>query len=106
MTSPDRLYADWISAQANRARGERADFSHVERLLSMAPADAVVVTVVDGHPLTLSWLGSVQRHSVHALGVTRFGQSGDVPALFEHYRIDAEAIATAVEEALVRRRHW
>jgi pyruvate dehydrogenase E1 component len=38
--------------------------------------------VLDGHPATLSWLGSVGRHRVLPLAVTRFGQSGDVQDLY------------------------
>jgi pyruvate dehydrogenase E1 component len=65
--------------------------------------DATLVTVLDGHPAALDWLGSVSRHRVTPLGVDRFGQSGDIPDLFRAYGIDAEAVLDAAAEAILRR---
>ena len=67
----------------------------------MAPlaADAGLVTVIDGHPATLAWLGGVRGHRVQALGVEHFGQSGDVTDLHRVYRIDEDAILDAVAAA-------
>ncbi len=45
--------------------------------------DARIVTVMDGHPLALSWLGSVRGQRVVPLGIEKFGQSGDIPDLIE-----------------------
>lgn len=98
VTSPDRLFADWQAARQASARGKPA-ISHVERLLAQLSPDAGIVTVVDGHPLTLGWLGSVQRNPVHPLGVTRFGESGDIPDLFAKHEIDRAAIVRAAREA-------
>ena len=53
--------------------------------------------VIDGHPLTLAWLGSVAGHSTRALGVEHFGQTGTIPELYRHYGIDAQAIISAAE---------
>ena len=57
---------------------------------------AGLITVVDAHPATLSWLASVRRHRVIPLGVDRFGQSGDLPDLYREYRLDVDAIVDAV----------
>jgi pyruvate dehydrogenase E1 component len=57
------------------------------------------VTVLDGHPATLSWLGAVARHRVVALGVDRFGQSGDIPDLYREYGLDSQAIIDAAARA-------
>ncbi|MDP3736441.1 MAG: transketolase [Hyphomonadaceae bacterium] len=103
VTSPDRLHAGWLAAQRARTEGKAVE-AHIERLLRPLAADAVLVTVMDGHPLTLSWLGSVRRHRVHALGVIAFGQSGDIPDLFHAYRLDARAISAGAIEAIDRRR--
>ncbi|MFT5181652.1 MAG: pyruvate dehydrogenase E1 component [Alphaproteobacteria bacterium] len=92
VTSPDRLYADW-----NHGQG------HAERLLSALAPDAALVTVLDGHPATLAWLGSVANHQVVALGVDRFGQSGDLPDLYREYGIDSDAILDAAATALTKR---
>jgi len=66
--------------------------------------NAALVTVLDGHPATLSWLGAVARHRVYPLGVEHFGQSGDLPDLYRVYRLDADAIIDAVARALLDRR--
>ncbi len=100
--SADRLYAVWRDAKARRRDGESA-VAPVERLLGALASDAALVTVLDGHPATLSWLGSVARHRVTSLGTTTFGQSGDLIVLYRHHRIDAEAIIDAAAEGLLAR---
>jgi pyruvate dehydrogenase E1 component len=100
ITSPDRLYAGWREAQRKRRQGEAAK-SHVEQLLApLAPA-AGLVTVLDGHPAAHAWLGGVRGQRVFSLGPDRFGQSGDIPALYRHYELDASAILDACAEALL-----
>jgi pyruvate dehydrogenase E1 component len=96
VTSPSRLYADWQKTQVS------GGISHLDRLLSTLAPDAPLVTVMDGHPATLSWLGAGGR-AVYPLGVDRFGQSGDIQDLFRVHGIDAEAIVAAAAAALVGR---
>jgi pyruvate dehydrogenase E1 component len=93
VTSPDRLHAAWRAATAVR-QAERTP-SHVERLLSRLSPNAGLVTIIDGHPATLSWLGAVGRHRIRALGVDHFGQSGDIQDLYRLYRLDVDAILDA-----------
>jgi pyruvate dehydrogenase E1 component len=88
--SPDLAHRDW-SLGRDRGAG-----SLVRRLLGRLAPDAGLVTVIDGPPSTLSWLGGVLGHRVAALGVQRFGQSGDIQALYEAYGLDAGAIIDAV----------
>jgi pyruvate dehydrogenase E1 component len=59
------------------------------------PRHAGLVTVVDGHPATLAWLGAVQGHRTRALGVEHFGQTGTIADLYRHYGIDAQGIVAA-----------
>jgi pyruvate dehydrogenase E1 component len=54
-----------------------------------------IVTVLDGHPHTLSFLGAVNDRPISCLGVQDFGQSGDVEDLYRHFGIDAETIVGA-----------
>ncbi len=89
--SPDRLHRGW-SAGGGRA--------HVDGLLARLAPGAGLVTVIDGPPATLSWLGGVRGHRVRALGLDRFGQSGDVPDLYRAYGLDAEAILDAAADVL------
>lgn len=96
ITSADRLTAGWHAAERARQRGKVHAQSHIERLLSQVPRDAGLVTVLDGHHTTLSWLGSVYGHRVKPLGVEHFGQSGTLTDLHAHHGIDANAIAHAV----------
>ena len=56
-----------------------------------------IVTVLDGHPATLGWLGSVAGHRVRALGVEHFGQTGTIQDLYRYHGIDANAIVAAAE---------
>ena len=97
VTSADRLNAGWTAAQRARERGLVHARSHIERLLADVPANCGIVSVLDGHPATLAWLGSVYGHRVRGLGVEHFGQTGSLAELYRHYGIDANAIVAAAE---------
>jgi pyruvate dehydrogenase E1 component len=97
VTSADRLNAGWTAAQRARERGHVHARSHVERLLDGVPTYCSFVTVLDGHPATLAWLGAVRGHRVRALGVEHFGQTGSIPDLYRHYGIDTNAIVAAAQ---------
>ncbi len=88
VTSPDLLY---------RGFNSEGDDSHIARLLDMVKMDARIVTVHDAHPASLAWIGSVSGHKVKALGVSRFGQSGDCIDLFKEYEIDGDSILRAIK---------
>jgi pyruvate dehydrogenase E1 component len=95
VTSADRLNAGWTAAQRARERGLVHARSHIEKLLADVPGHGGIVTVLDGHPATLAWLGAVHGHRVRSLGVEHFGQTGSIPDLYRHYGIDANAIVAA-----------
>ncbi len=99
ITSADRLNAGWQAAERARQRGVAKAISHIERLLAPLSRDCGIVTVLDGHPATLAWIGSVYGHRLKALGVEHFGQTGDIASLYHHYGIDANAIAHAAQAA-------
>jgi pyruvate dehydrogenase E1 component len=107
VTSANRLHADWRAAQSRRTAGDDGSRSALERLLAPLAADASLVTVLDGHPAALAWLGSTGGCRVYPLGVDRFGQSGDIPDLYREYQLDAAAIidraALACRDRLRRR---
>jgi len=98
ITSVDRLHAGWTAAR-NLRRDRRGvqHLSHIEKMLAPLPRDCGIVTVIDGHPAALGWLGSVRGHRVEALGVEHFGQTGTIDDLYRHYGIDANAIIDAAE---------
>jgi pyruvate dehydrogenase E1 component len=97
VTSADRLSAGWHAAAREREKGHGNSRSHVENLLGGLSRDAGIITLVDGHPESLSWLGSVAGHKVRALGVEHFGQSGSIPELYTHHGLDAQAVFAAAE---------
>ncbi|MFL5076678.1 MAG: transketolase [Microvirga sp.] len=97
VTSADRLNAGWTAAQRARERGLVHARSHVERLLTDLPPHCGIVTVLDGHPATLAWLGAVGGHRTRSLGVEHFGQTGSIAELYRHYGIDAQGIVAAAE---------
>jgi pyruvate dehydrogenase E1 component len=100
ITSPDRLHAEWLKAR-RAGRAGSAQLSHIERILApMAPGSALV-TVLDGHPAAHAWFGAVRGQRVVPLGVDRFGQAGDIPALYAEYGLDESAILDACAEALL-----
>ncbi len=97
ITSADRLNAGWTAAQRARERGLVHARSHIERLLDAVPDHAALITVVDGHPATLAWLGSVHGQRTRSLGVEHFGQTGTIAEIYRHYGIDAQGIMRAAE---------
>ncbi|AXX99851.1 1-deoxy-D-xylulose-5-phosphate synthase N-terminal domain-containing protein [Profundibacter amoris] len=96
VTSADRLNAGWTAAQRARSRGQAAARGHIETLMADLPPHCRIVTVIDGHPATLAWLGAVQGHRTIPLGVEHFGQTGTIGDLYHHYGIDAAAIVEKV----------
>ena len=96
VTSADRLNAGWTAAQRARARGNANARSHAETLLGNLSRDCKIITVIDGHPATLAWLGSVIGHQAVSLGVEHFGQTGTIADLYSHFGIDAEGIVEKV----------
>lgn len=104
VTSADRLNAGWHAAQRARLHGDLDATCHIETLLADAPDTAALVTVIDAHPATLGWLGSVRGHRAITLGVEHFGQTGTVSDLYRHFGIDAAAIANAARSLFGGRR--
>ena len=92
VTSPDLLHRGWSAAPAGG--------SHVAALLGALPAGARLVTLLDGSPAALSWLGGVRGQRVVPLGVDRFGQVGDLVDLYREYGLDEAAVVAAMAEAL------
>jgi pyruvate dehydrogenase E1 component len=90
VTSADLLF------RAVRARAGLGDGSAaiLEELFPAGRA-APLVTVLDGDPHALAFLAAANATALTPLGVTRFGQSGDLAEVYEHHEIDAETIVGA-----------
>ncbi|MEV4313576.1 pyruvate dehydrogenase [Actinocrispum sp. NPDC049592] len=90
VTSPDLLY------RAVRARqGHSSDPSWILEQLFPADRAAPLVTVLDGHPHTLTFLATINRVATTALGVTNFGQSGSLEDVYRHHNLDTDSIIRA-----------
>ena len=98
ITSPDLLHRGWSERRSARWGGDKAGLSHVEQLLAPLSRDAGLVTLIDGAPASLSWLGGVAGHRVSPLGIERFGQTGNLADLYRAYRLDVDAIVEAAAE--------
>ncbi|MEN0000205.1 MAG: 1-deoxy-D-xylulose-5-phosphate synthase N-terminal domain-containing protein [Pseudomonadota bacterium] len=104
VTSADRLNAGWTAAQRARSRGNSAARSHIETLMGDLPRHCKLITVIDGHPATLAWLGAVEGHQTVPLGVEHFGQTGTIGDLYRHHGMDAAAIVEKVRGLTVGKR--
>lgn len=100
ITSPDVLHRDWLAASRSPWTGEAGRTSHIERLLGAMPPGSGLVTLIDGSPSTLSWLGSIKGQRVRALGTERFGQTGDLLDTYAEHRLDANAVLDAAASLL------
>jgi pyruvate dehydrogenase E1 component len=101
--SPDAAYRDWKAVLDGQETGQGRAHAPIEDLLGRLAPHASIVTVIDGSPHTLSWLGSVRGHRTVPLGVEQFGQSGDVTALHRKHRLDTDAILDACATAMLAR---
>jgi pyruvate dehydrogenase E1 component len=90
VTSPGLLFD---AVQARRGNSQAATWI----LDSLLPADRAtpIVTVLDGHPHTLAFLAGVNSVPATHLGVTRFGQSGDLQDVYRYHGLDCDSIIAA-----------
>jgi pyruvate dehydrogenase E1 component len=88
LTSPDLVFAA-LQARAGLGPG---GWEVLERAFARRRP---IVSVVDGHPHSLAFLAAVHGAPIACLGVSRFGQSGDIGDLYRHHGIDAETIVGA-----------
>jgi pyruvate dehydrogenase E1 component len=95
LTSPDLIFRA-LQARQGLAEGDDAI---LETLFAVDRA-APLVTVLDGHPHTLSFLSAIRCVPIACLGVDDFGQSGDVDDLYRYFGIDTETIVGAAVDLL------
>lgn len=91
ITSPGLIFE---ALQASRREGVSAESWILEQLF---PRDRArpMVTVLDGHPHTLAFLATVHSVPSVTLGVSGFGQSGDINDVYRYHGIDADSIIRA-----------
>lgn len=90
VTSPGLLFE---ALQSRNGQGDSSSWI----LDQVFPAERAVpmVTVLDGHPHTLSFLAGVNRVPSRNLGVSKFGQSGDLESVYRYHGIDTDSIVRA-----------
>jgi pyruvate dehydrogenase E1 component len=101
VTSADRLYRGYQASLHAALRGEGApDAGPLGAVILPGERGVPVVTVLDGHPEALAWVGGALGTRVLPLGVTRFGESGTRDELYGACSVDAPAIVEAAFLAL------
>jgi pyruvate dehydrogenase E1 component len=91
VTSPGLLFE---ALQARRGAENGADTWILDQVF---PADRArpLITVLDGHPHTLAFLSGINNVAARNLGVSRFGQAGDIADVYAYHQIDADSIIRA-----------
>ncbi len=90
VTSPGLLFR---ALQARRGLDDAATWV----LDAVFPPDRArpMVTVLDGHPHTLAFLAGVRGVPAAHLGVTQFGQSGDLASVYALHGLDTDTVIGA-----------
>ena len=92
--------ADLVFRALQSRRGLSLADTGVLHSLFPAARAAPMITVLDGHPHTLSFLAGIHGVRITCLGVDDFGQVGDVPDLYKHFGIDPDTIVGAAWDLL------
>ena len=100
ITGPGPLYRRFQESVNAEMKSKPGMSEFMADVVPAADRAAPVVTVVDGHPHSLAWIGSALNTASLPLGVSGFGQSGSRPELYHEYGIDVESIMAACFGAL------
>ncbi|WP_139978279.1 transketolase-like TK C-terminal-containing protein [Nocardioides litoris] len=98
LTSADLVFRSF-QQRSSRRPGEG---SGVLDLLLPPHHHCPIVTVIDGHPHTLSFLAGARGDRIRCLGVTEFGQSSDLSDAYALHGIDAYSVVEAALDLLGR----
>jgi pyruvate dehydrogenase E1 component len=59
-----------------------------------------MLTMLDGHPHTLAFLAGIHQVPATHLGVSKFGQSGDLESVYRYHGLDTDAVVAAALDLL------
>jgi pyruvate dehydrogenase E1 component len=90
VTSPGLLFGA-VQARAGQGPGESWILDAAFPVHRAAP----LVTLLDGHPHTLAFLAGIHQVRARHLGVSRFGQSGDLEQVYRYHGIDTDSVVRA-----------
>ena len=100
ITGPGPLYKEFQESVRGTMRGDHSRPEFLSEVISIEERQAPLVSVIDGHPHSLAWMGSALRTAIYPLGVTGFGQSGSPSDLYKEYGIDVSSIVATCFGAL------
>jgi pyruvate dehydrogenase E1 component len=100
LTSADLVFRALQARQGLQA----GDASILDELFPHDRA-APIVTVLDGHPHTLTFVSAIRCAPIACLGVNDFGQSGDIDDLYRYFGIDTETIVGAAIDLMEAASH-
>ena len=100
VTGPGPLYRRFQESVRARAHGLADAEPFLSEIIAVGERSAPIVTVMDGAPHALAWIGAAMKTTTLPLGVTEFGQSGTPEELYGEYEIDADSIMAACFGAL------
>src|SRR4051812_38160109 len=92
VTSYDRL---WRALQQRRGLLTGSSYGVDEAVLDRALRPSPLLTVLDGHPHTLAFLGTIHQQPVTCLGVSTFGQGGGLQDVYRLHGLDPASIVGA-----------
>lgn len=95
LTSADLIFRAFAS---RKGFGEGDD--SILDILFPAERKAPIISVMDGHPHTLSFLSGIHGVQITSLGVRDFGQVGEISDLYKYFGIDTETIVGAAWDLL------
>jgi pyruvate dehydrogenase E1 component len=95
VTSPNLLFAA-LQSRDGQAEGS----SWILDTAFPARRAAPMVTVLDGHPHTLAFLAGINQIRARHLGVSHFGQSGDLDDVYRYHHLDTDSIVAAALDLL------
>lgn len=90
LTSPDLVFR----SLQDRGRVERSIRSSIADVLFPAERPTPLVTVLDGHPHTLSFLAGIRGDRIRSLGVSEFGESSSLEDAYRLHDIDDATITS------------
>ena len=96
-TSPDKLHEDWMNSKKYNS------CCHIEKTLESINRDSLIISIIDAHSSSLSWIGSVLGHKVYPMGINKFGQSGDLNEIYSYTNIDFKSIIDRIAKSIVNR---
>ncbi len=100
VTGAGPLYREFQNSLHMAMSGEKKPSHLLEELVPAAERNIPIVTVVDGHPHSMAWIGAALQAPTYPLGVVGFGQSGTIADLYREYKIGTANIQAACVQAL------